>query len=236
MTARQSSALRSVSSAWPLAVLVLLEDVLEIVAVDLEHDIRVHLDEAAIGIIGEALDRPRSSPASRPTASLRPRLSTVSIMPGIEARAPERTETQQRIGRVAERAPGLPPDRGDRGVDLRREIGRIGFAVGVEMGADFGRDREAGGHRQAERGHLVQVRALAAEQVLHLALAFGVLGAEGIDPFRHVMLPQSSTDDRAPVRPARAAPRRSSPSRPRETADRRRAACPAHRRCRCGQG
>ena len=36
-----------------LAVLVVLEDVLEIVNIDVEHDVRVHLNEAAIGIVGE---------------------------------------------------------------------------------------------------------------------------------------------------------------------------------------
>ncbi len=36
-----------------LAVLVLLEDVLEIVNIDVEHDVGVHLNEAAIGIVGE---------------------------------------------------------------------------------------------------------------------------------------------------------------------------------------
>ena len=38
-----------------LAVLVVLEDVLEVVAVDVEHDVRIHLDEAAIAVVGEAL-------------------------------------------------------------------------------------------------------------------------------------------------------------------------------------
>ena len=38
-----------------LAVLVMLEDVLELVAVDVEHDVRIHLDEAAIAVVGEAL-------------------------------------------------------------------------------------------------------------------------------------------------------------------------------------
>ena len=36
-----------------LAVLVVLEDVLEIVNVDVEHDVGIHLNEAAIGIVGE---------------------------------------------------------------------------------------------------------------------------------------------------------------------------------------
>ncbi len=110
-------------------------------------------------------------------------------MPGIEARAPERTETSRGLAASPNIAFGLAADLGHRRVDLRRKVGRIGFAVGVEVGADFGGDGEARRHGQAERSHLVQVRALAAEQVLHLAPAFGALGAEGIDPLRHVSLP-----------------------------------------------
>ena len=70
----------------------MLEDLLEEVVVDAEHDLGVHLDEAAIAVPGEA--RVAGGCGEAPTvASLRPRLRTVSIMPGIETRAPERTET-----------------------------------------------------------------------------------------------------------------------------------------------
>ena len=86
-------------------------------------------------------------------------------------------------------------DLGHRRVDLRRKVGGIGFAVGVEVGADLSGDGEARRHGQAERSHLVQVRALAAEEVLHFAPAFGALGAEGIDPLRHVSRPQSQAKD-----------------------------------------
>src|SRR6185437_2202030 len=62
---------------------------------------------------------------------------------------------------------------------------RIGLAVLVEMGAELGRDGEAGRDREAEIGHLGKVRALAAQQVLHLRAAFRAAVAEAVDPLRH---------------------------------------------------
>ena len=99
-------------------VLELAEDVLEAVMFDAEHDIGIHLDEAAIAVIGEARDRRSALPGLRRLSSLRPRLSTVSIMPGIDTRAPERTETSKRPLGIAElRADGLAHF-GQGGVDL----------------------------------------------------------------------------------------------------------------------
>ena len=89
-------------------------------------------------------------------------------MPGIEARAPERTRDEQRIAGVAEGlAAGTPPDLGQRRLDLAFEVGWIGLVMSVEVRADLGREREAGRHRQAEMGHFGEVGALAAEQVAH---------------------------------------------------------------------
>ena len=84
-----------------LAVLVLFKDVLEIVDVDLEHDVGIHLDEAAIGIIGE----------TGVARSFRQRLDRLVVEPEVEdgvhhaghrgARARAHRK-QERIGRVAE--------------------------------------------------------------------------------------------------------------------------------------
>ena len=61
--------------------------------IDAQHDRAVHLDEAAIGIPGEPLIAARFGASPSTVASFRPRLSTVSIIPGIDTRAPERTDT-----------------------------------------------------------------------------------------------------------------------------------------------
>ena len=66
-------------------------------------------------------------------------------------------------------------------VDLRVDFLRQRLAVRVEPGADFGRDGEAGRHRQADARHFREVRALAAEQRLHLAVAVAASIAEEIN-------------------------------------------------------
>src|SRR5262249_18874068 len=53
--------------------------------------------------------------------------------------------------------------------------------VRVVVCADLGRDREPRWHREAEARHLGEVRALAAEQILHLGAAVGRAAAERVD-------------------------------------------------------
>ena len=103
-------------------------------------------------------------------------------MPGIDAGAPERTETSS--GSLA--SPNFvfvsSSTRASACVDLGREpAGIVPGAVLHHVAADLGRDREAGRHRQAERRHLGEVRALAAEQRLVLGAAFGGATAELTD-------------------------------------------------------
>jgi hypothetical protein len=65
-----------------------------------EHDVAVHLDEAAVAVPGEALVAGGRTRAST-VWSFRPRLRIVSIMPGMESRAPERTATRSGMPSVA---------------------------------------------------------------------------------------------------------------------------------------
>ena len=104
-------------------------------------------------------------------------------MPGIEARPPERTETSSGFLESPNALPVELADMVERLLDLRLQFLRIGFVVRVEIGADRGRDGEAGRHRQAEIGHLGEVGALAAEQIAHARFAFGLAVAERVDPF-----------------------------------------------------
>ena len=107
----------------------------------------------------------------------------VSIMPGMESRAPERTETRSGFSRspkfLAEDFLGV----GDAGLDLRPQFLGIGFFVGVIVSADFGGDGEAGRNGQADAGHFRQVGAFAAEQGLHGAVAVRFFVAEKINVF-----------------------------------------------------
>ena len=105
-------------------------------------------------------------------------------MPGMETRAPERTETSRGLCWIAEAAADGLLDTGQGLLDLGCEVFRVVPVVLVEGSADFGGDGEAGGNGQADRGHLGEVGALAAEQVAHFGAAFVVAGSEGVDPFR----------------------------------------------------
>ena len=86
-------------------------------------------------------------------------------MPGIEARAPERTETSSGLARSPNCRPVMRAMWASAGVDLLLQLLRIFLGVGVVVRADLGGDGEAGRHRQAEVRHLGEVGALAAEQV-----------------------------------------------------------------------
>ena len=108
----------------------------------------------------------------------------MSIMPGMESRAPERTATSSGMPLAS---PNLHAHDllhvGDAGFHLRLEFLGIGPLVGVEVGADLGGDGEAGRHGQTDAGHLGEVRALAAEERLHGAVAVGFFVAPGVDVF-----------------------------------------------------
>ncbi len=165
-----------------LAVLEGVEDVLEMRVLEAEHHVRIHGDEAAIAVIGEAAV----------AGQFRERLDRLVVEAEIEhgvhharhrgARAGAHGD-QQRIVGIAEHLAGQLADIIERLLDLRLQFLRIGFVVRVEIGADRGRNGEAGRHRQAEIGHLGEVGALAAEQIAHVGAAFGLAVAERVDPF-----------------------------------------------------
>ncbi len=149
----------------------LVEDAVELLAVELEHDVREHHDEAAIGVVGEALV------ARRVDERAQRRLVEAEVEHGVhharhrELGAAADRDQQRRAG-VAELLAGGLLDSGERVAHLVHEAGgelHAALAIGV---AGDGRDREAGGHRYAEVRHLGQVGALAAEQVLLVLVAF----------------------------------------------------------------
>ena len=122
-------------------------------------------------------------------------------MPGIESRAPERTDDEQRVLQIAELLAHLLFDGRDAGLHLALELRRIGALVGVVVGADLGRDREAGRHGQADAGHLGEVRALAAEERLHRAVAVR-LAAEEVDVLAARLRGRTSSQPTASARPS----------------------------------
>ena len=88
---------------------------------------------------------------------------------------------EQRVGRVAEALAGPLLDLLHRREGVVPQARRQLLAVGEVVVARLGRDRESGRGRQAGERHLGEARALAAEQVLHRAVAFGGARAPGVD-------------------------------------------------------
>ena len=146
------------------------------------HDVAEHLHEAPVGVPREALVAGRARRGPRRDSSLRPRLRTVSSMPGIDSRAPRAHGDEQRVVGVAELLAGLllEAGRAPRRPASSRPSGTL--AVAHVRDARLGRDREARGHALGAQDarHLRDVGALAAEQVAHLARPLG----EVVDPLR----------------------------------------------------
>ncbi len=121
-------------------------------------------------------------------------------MPGIEARAPLRQLSKQRVFGVAElhahRLFGLLQGGGHFVAERLRELASLGEEGGAELGADG----EAGGDGQSELGHFRQVRPLAAERVLHRRIAFGPLRAEEVNVLLgHFCLPSRDVRKNVPI-------------------------------------
>ena len=105
----------------------------------------------------------------------------MSIIPGIETRAPERTETSSGLSGVAEARADAAPDLLDGLAHRILEAVGVVAAEGVEGVADLGGDGEAGRDWNAEAAHLGEAGALAAKQVAHRGVAVGAAAAEAKD-------------------------------------------------------
>ena len=104
----------------------------------------------------------------------------VSIMPGMETAAPERTLTSSGLSPSPKCLPGRGLDPVQRVLDLRLQA--LGELVAVEVAeAEAAGDGEAGRDGDADGGHLGEAGALAAEHVLHGGGAVGAPLAEEVD-------------------------------------------------------
>ena len=104
----------------------------------------------------------------------------VSIMPGMENFAPERTLTSSGLS-----APPSFWPCSFSSWSRASSIWRFDFlgdaAVAHVLAAGFGLDGEAGRHGQSGVGHLGEAGAFAAQHVFHLAVAVGVAVAEEVN-------------------------------------------------------
>ena len=169
-----------------MVVLHLLHHLLErivLVFVPLLHahdDVAVHLDETPIGVVGKPAVAGRFLEAH----------DSRVIQAEVEDRVHHARHAvagsgphahQQGVGRIAELfARFLLHQRHEFGHFRFQSLGKL-FAGGVVVDADLGGDREAGGHGEADFGHLGQIGPLAAEEFLHRAIAVAALHPEVVD-------------------------------------------------------
>jgi hypothetical protein len=173
--------------------LVLLLDggelVLELVLVDPEHDVAVHLDEPAVAVLGEAaVARLRLHALDRLVVH-------AQVEDGVhharhrELRAAAHGD-EERVPRVAELLALEGLELREGGLRLLVHLGGQ-LAAGVVVGvAGLGGDREAGGDGHPGVRHLGEAGALAAERVLHVLVTVGLAAAEEVDVLTHEVPPR----------------------------------------------
>ena len=106
-------------------------------------------------------------------------------MPGIETRAPDRTETSSGFGGSPNIAVGRALDMRDAMRDLIGQAIRKGFAIGIIGSAHLSGDRKARRDGQTNRRHPIKVRAFAAKQVFGKPVAIGNAAAETVHILGH---------------------------------------------------
>ena len=157
-----------------------MDQLLEVLLADLHHDVGEHLDEAAVavprparvlGLLGERLDHG---------------LVEAEVEDGVHHARHRRARAgadgdEQRVLGVAELLAGRLLELVDVLHDLRHDVVANLLAVVVVACTGLGRDGEALRHREPEARHLRQIRALAAQQLAHVRVAFGLAGSEEVD-------------------------------------------------------
>jgi hypothetical protein len=119
-------------------------------------------------------------------------------MPGIETRAPERTDSSSGLS-------GSPKTASCDLANLDQRFGysafeTIGHVAAIVIVPDTGlrSDGQARRHRQAEMAHLGQVCALSAQEISIRSRAFRLPVAKSVDPFRHARLRRCAADRSTP--------------------------------------
>ena len=138
-----------------------------------EDDVAVHLDETAVAVPGETF-------VARFFGEDGDGLVVqTDVQNGIHhtrhrfAGARTAGDQKGKIFGIAELLAHRLFDGGQRGFDLIFEFRRILTAVVVEVGADFGRDREPGRNGKTDLRHFSEVRAFAAKEITHRSVAVG---------------------------------------------------------------
>ncbi len=134
-----------------------------------ERDVRVHRDEAPVGVVGEArVLRPPREPLRRRVvqAQVQDRVHH----PRHRGARPRTHAHEERVRRIAKRHPDALLDPSERREDVLLGLGRE-LPVLDERRALFGRDREPRGDGKSEARHLGEPGPFSAEEVTPLGIA-----------------------------------------------------------------
>jgi hypothetical protein len=152
--------------------------------INAQHDIGIHLDKAAVGVIG----KPRIAGfGGQP-------FHRFIIQTEIEHRIhhPRHGGTRTGAHRYQQRILGIAECGAHRFFDSLQGFFYFavqplwhGFSGGIIGNADLGGDGKTRGNRQAQRAHLGEVSPFAAKQILHIHFAFGKAVTEAINVFGH---------------------------------------------------
>ena len=177
----------------------LFDDFLEPVMIDAKHDGAEHLDEAAVGIPGEAgvIGGERQA---RDGGVVQAEVQHRVHHAGHRHPRAGADGDQQRLFGVAEGEADGFFHQGQGGVDLRGQLAGVLAAIGVEGRAELGRDGEARRDRQANAGHFGQVGALPAQEIAHIRPALIEAGTEAVNPLCHGNPAQPSIREKSATR------------------------------------
>ncbi len=174
--------------AVALVLLQVFQHVLKQARIQVQHHVAVHLDKAAIAVVGEALVTAAGGEALHGgvvETQVEHRVHHAGHGgPGAGAH-----RHQQRIFGVAEAGAHGLFHLGQGLGHFRIQAGRVGVIVVVVVGADFGGDGESRRHRHADVAHFSEVGALAAQQILHVGAPIGAAGSKTVYPLRHAGSP-----------------------------------------------
>ena len=163
----------------------LVDELLKILLADLHDNVGVHLDEAAVGVVCKAgivgfLGKGDDD------LVVQAKVQDGVHHAGHGSACAGADGDEQRVVQITELLTGHLLELFDVLHDLGLDLGVDLVVVLIVLRAGLGRDGEALRDRHAEVGHFGQVRALAAEQLAHFAVAFG----EKIDVLvRHLVNP-----------------------------------------------
>ena len=158
-----------------------LEQMLEVVHRHIEHDVAVHLEEAAIRVVGEARIATLLREADH-RAIVEPEIEDGLHHPRHRHGRARAHGDEERILRIAEAASGHLLEPREILLDLRLQLRACAAALQV-VEARRACDREAGGHGNAEIGHLGEICPLAPQYRLHVPRA--IRGAAAKKVYEH---------------------------------------------------